>query len=97
MKLKGKILALSLVPVILLGVTMFLVAADRIANGIYDEAYLGMHATALAVCDVFEIGYEGQYHLDENGAFGNHVRRQSQYFRRVRDSGATMSLRNRIS
>lgn len=34
MKLKGKILALSLVPVILLGVTMFLVAADRIANGI---------------------------------------------------------------
>lgn len=67
MKLKGKILALSLVPVILLGVTMFLVAADRIANGIYDEAYLGMHATALAVRDVFEIGYEGQYHLDENG------------------------------
>ena len=33
MKLKGKILALSLVPVIALGVLMFLVAADRIANG----------------------------------------------------------------
>ena len=46
MKLKGKILALSLVPVILLGVTMFLVAADRIANGIYDEAYLELDQAA---------------------------------------------------
>lgn len=42
MKLKGKIFALSLIPVILLGIVMFLVAADRIANGIYDEAYVGM-------------------------------------------------------
>ena len=33
MKLKGKILALTLVPVITLGVFMILVAADRIANG----------------------------------------------------------------
>lgn len=49
MKLKGKILALSLSPVILLGTLMFLAAADRIANGIYDEAYVGMQATTLAV------------------------------------------------
>lgn len=34
MKLKAKILSLSLIPVILLGISMFLVAADRIANGI---------------------------------------------------------------
>lgn len=67
MKLKAKILALSLIPVILLGISMFLVAADRIANGIYDEAYLGMHATTLAVRDIFEIGYDGEYHLDEKG------------------------------
>ncbi len=67
MKLKGKILAFSLVPLILLGISMFLVAADRIANGIYDEAYLGMKATTLAVKDIFEIGYEGDYRLDENG------------------------------
>ena len=67
MKLKAKILAVSLIPVILLGVIMFLVAADRIANGIYDEAYLGMHATTLAIRDIFETGYEGQYHLDEYG------------------------------
>lgn len=67
MKLKGKILALSLVPLILLGISMFLFAADRIANGIYDEAYLGMKATTLAVKDIFEIGNEGDYKLDENG------------------------------
>lgn len=67
MKLKAKILSLSLIPVILLGVSMFLVAADRMANGIYDEAYLGMHATTLAVKDIFEIGYDGAYQLDEKG------------------------------
>mgnify|MGYP001025104367 CR=1 FL=1 len=66
MKLKGKILALSLIPVIVLGISMFLVAADRIANGIYDEAYVGMQATTLAVRDIFEMGNSGAYHMDEN-------------------------------
>lgn len=67
MKLKAKILSLSLLPVVLLGISMFLVAEDRIANGIYDEAYLGMHATTLAIRDIFEISYDGEYRLDENG------------------------------
>lgn len=67
MKLKGKILSLSLIPVITLGIVMFLVAADRIANGIYDEAYIGMQATTLAVRDIFEMGNSGPYHMDENG------------------------------
>lgn len=67
MKLKAKILSISLIPVILLGTIMFLVAADRIANGIYDESYVGMHATTLAIRDIFEMGYEGDYHLDEQG------------------------------
>lgn len=67
MKLKGKILAVSIIPVILTSIVIFLVAADRIANGVYDEAYLGMHATTLAIRDIFETGYEGQYHLDEEG------------------------------
>ena len=67
MKLKGKILALSLVPVLVLGITMFLVAADRIANGIYDAAYNGMQATTFAVRDIFEEGKNGAYHIDEQG------------------------------
>ena len=67
MKLKAKILSLSLLPVILLGVSMFLVAADRIEDGIYNEAYVGMQATTLAVRDIFEIGHSGQYWLNEDG------------------------------
>lgn len=67
MRLKGKILALTLIPVISLGILMFLVAADRIANGIYDEAYVGMEATTLAVREIFEEGNVGPYHMDESG------------------------------
>ncbi len=67
MKLKAKILSLSLIPVVLLGVSMFLVAADRIASGIYNEAYVGMQATTLTVRNIFEISSDGQYWLDENG------------------------------
>lgn len=67
MRLKGKMLLMSLFPLLLLGVILFLVSADRIANGIYDEAYVGMEATTLAVRDIFETGNEGQYYLDENG------------------------------
>lgn len=69
MKLKGKILALSIAPVIVLGIILFFVASDRIANGIYDEAYVGMQATTLAVRDIFEIGNSGPYHVDESGLF----------------------------
>lgn len=58
---------MSLIPVITLGILMFLVAADRIANGIYNEAYVGMQATTLAVRDIFEVGNSGPYHIDENG------------------------------
>ncbi len=67
LKLKGKILALSLIPLIMLGTSMFIVAANRIANGIYNEAYLGMQATTLAVKDIFEIGYEGPYTMNSDG------------------------------
>ena len=67
MKLRGKIFALSLVPILVLGITMFLVAADRIATGIYDEAYIGMQATTIAVRNIFEEGNAGAYYMNENG------------------------------
>lgn len=54
-------IALSLVPSIILGIILFLVSVDRIADSVYDEAYVGMEATALAVRDIFEIGNDGQY------------------------------------
>lgn len=67
MKLRTKIMMLSLLPVFILGIGIFILAADRIANGIYDETYVGMQATALAVRDIFEVGNKGSYHMDEEG------------------------------
>lgn len=67
MKLRTKIMAISLLPAFLLGVGIFILSADRIANGIYDESYAGMEAAALAVKDIFEVGNDGEYQLDENG------------------------------
>lgn len=67
MRLRTKILIITLAPVILLGIGIFILAADRTANGIYDQAYAGMQAASLAVRDIFEIGNEGAYRVDENG------------------------------
>lgn len=49
MKLRTKILLIALLPIILLGVGIYLLAADRIANGIYDQAYAGMEI-AVTIC-----------------------------------------------
>ncbi len=67
MKLRTKILLITLLPVFLLGIGIFILAADRTANGIYDQAYAGMEAAALAVRDIFEVGNDGPYQTDENG------------------------------
>lgn len=67
MKLRTKIMAISLLPVFILGIGIFILSADRIANGIYDESYAGMQAAALAVRDIFEVGNQGEYYLDDNG------------------------------
>lgn len=67
MKLRTKILMIALLPVCFLGIGIFILAADRIANGIYDESYAGMQAAAQAVRDIFEVGNPGDYYMDENG------------------------------
>lgn len=67
MKLKTKIILLSVVPVILLGALLSIFASFQLRSGIYEEAYSGMHATTLAVRDIFETGNTGEYHLDDNG------------------------------
>lgn len=67
MKLKSKIMSLSLLPIVILGICMYLLAADKIASGIYNEAYVGMQATTMAVRDIFETGNAGAYHMDEAG------------------------------
>ncbi len=62
-----KIMALALVPLIALSIVMYVIAARKTASGIYDEAYLGMKATTLAIRDIFEMGNENPYRMDENG------------------------------
>ena len=59
MKLRVKMMMISLLPVFVLGIGLYALAADRIANGIYDESYAGMQAAALAVRDIFEVGNPG--------------------------------------
>ena len=66
LKLRTKIILLASVPVILLGVILFFIASLKIRDGISDEAYRGMHATTLAVRDIFENASEGEYRVDEN-------------------------------
>lgn len=67
MKLRTKIMMIALLPVLVLGIGIFILAANRIADGIYNMAYVGMQATAMAVKDIFEIGNPGKYQMDENG------------------------------
>ncbi|MHB8128295.1 MAG: hypothetical protein ACYDEX_04815, partial [Mobilitalea sp.] len=67
MKLGKRILLLTVFPVILLGVFLYIFASNKIKEGIYQEAYTGMHASTLAVRSIFETGNTGEYHLDENG------------------------------
>ena len=67
MKLKTKLLLLSVFPVIALGLGMILLSTARISDAVYQRTYIGMRATTLAVRDIFEIGNEGEYYIDEQG------------------------------
>lgn len=67
LKLKAKILSLSIVPLIILGIFMLLISKHRMEDAVYKETYAGLNATTLAVRDIFETGNDGKYHLDENG------------------------------
>lgn len=67
MKLRTKIMMIALLPVFILGIGIFILAAEETANGIYDESYVGMQAASLAVRDIFEVGNQGDYHIDEEG------------------------------
>lgn len=67
MKLKTRMIMLSVIPSVILGIILFFVSTSRIAGSVYNQAYIGMEATALAVRDIFETGNEGQYHMEENG------------------------------
>lgn len=67
MKLRTKIVLLATIPVLILGIVLYIAASSKIRNGIFDEAYTGMHATTLAVREIFDTASTGEYQVDEAG------------------------------
>lgn len=63
MKLRAKIVLLVTLPLVILGLISYLIASWKIESGIFSEAYTGMHATSLAVRDIFEEASDGEYHV----------------------------------
>lgn len=69
MNLKTKILLISLLPVICLGIILIFIAANRVEHSIYEDTYKGMNATAIAIEQFLEQGHPGEYNVDRNGEF----------------------------
>lgn len=67
MKLKTKILFVSLLPTICLGIILLVVASNRVKSAIYEESFTGMKATTIAIQEFLEQGNSGEYKVDENG------------------------------
>ncbi len=67
MKLKGQILTVVMAMVFLTGIVLFWFSSDKMAEGIYDQAYSGMYACTLAVSDIFENSDSGKYRLSMYG------------------------------
>lgn len=69
MKLKSKILILSIAPIVLMGIIIFIVASAQIRGAMEEQNYSGMRATAISVLNIYDYGAKGNYRLDENGNF----------------------------
>lgn len=67
MKLKTKILILSLFPTICLGIILLIVSASKVKYAIYEETFRGMKATLIAIEQFLSEGNEGEYRVDDNG------------------------------
>ena len=67
MKLRTKIYALAIVPVLAVGIIGGVLSIVNMKSGITEQAYAGMEAAALSIGNVFEAKDEGDYFVnDEN-------------------------------
>ena len=67
MKLRTKIYALAIVPVLTVGIIGGVLSIVNMKSGITEQAYAGMEAAALSIGNVFEAKDEGDYFVnDEN-------------------------------
>ena len=67
MKLRTKFLMLSCIPVLILGTITFFIATIQITTAISTQAYGGMHATTIAIENIFSHANDGLYTLDKSG------------------------------
>ena len=66
MKLKAKILMLSLVPLLLMGIISFVVTKWQVTQAMEEEVYNGLHSTVLSVRNALELDVPGEYYVDEH-------------------------------
>lgn len=66
MNLKKKILLLTLLPILSLGLILYIISYNSLKTGIYDEAFKGMDATALTVKNIFDTANLGDYTVNDN-------------------------------
>lgn len=67
MKLKIKIWLTAILPMLVLGVIVYIVAGQLVKNAVLTQAYSGMEATTLAIREVWSNSIPGEYIVDENG------------------------------
>lgn len=67
MKLRARLLMMALLPVIGMGVLTYFGASTQLRQGIENQAFEGMRATAVVIREIFDMTAEGEYHLDEEG------------------------------
>lgn len=62
-----KLLCLSIIPTVILGIAITIYAAVSIVDGMQDEFLSGLKNTAVSIRSAYEALDEGTYFLDENG------------------------------
>lgn len=66
MKIKDKLLMLTVVPVVVLGIALLVVAGINLQTSMAGQAYGGMQATTIAIREMFD-AIEGDYYLNDAG------------------------------
>lgn len=67
MKLRERLLVMALLPVICLGVLVYLGSSGQTRQGLEDQAFEGLQTTVLTIREMFDSLSEGEFYLDEEG------------------------------
>jgi len=69
MKLRTKIIMLSTIPIVVLGIFTYIFASVSIKKNMYNEIYTGLHATAISVRNQLDSRTKGEYKVDDEGKY----------------------------